>query len=67
MNKEPLLSSAVFDCLRNLAIEPYAKRGNIAREAWPLRQVSPSPSSRSDALDLWVPSVHSCDFSSGPS
>lgn len=32
MNKEPLLSSAVFDCLRNLAVEPYAKRGNIARE-----------------------------------
>jgi len=32
MNKEPLLSSAVLNCLRNLALEPCAKRGSIARE-----------------------------------
>ena len=25
MNKEPLISSEVFDYLRNLAIEPYTK------------------------------------------
>ncbi len=32
MNKEPLISSEVFDYLRNLAIEPYTKLSNIARE-----------------------------------
>jgi len=32
MNKEPLISSEVFDYLRNLAIEPYTKLSDIARE-----------------------------------
>jgi rhodanese-related sulfurtransferase len=32
MNQEPLISSEVFDYLRNLAIEPYTKLSDIARE-----------------------------------
>jgi len=32
MNKDPLISSEVFDYLRNLAIEPYTKLSDIARE-----------------------------------
>lgn len=32
MNKEPLISSEIFDYLRNLAIEPYTKLSDIARE-----------------------------------
>lgn len=32
MNKEPLISSEVFDYLRNLAIEPYTALSDIARE-----------------------------------
>jgi len=32
VNKEPLISSEVFDYLRNLAIEPYTKLNDIARE-----------------------------------
>lgn len=35
MNKESLLSSAVFDCLRNLPLEPYAMPSSIARERLP--------------------------------
>jgi len=32
MNKEPLISSEVFDYLRTLGIEPYAKLNGLARE-----------------------------------
>jgi rhodanese-related sulfurtransferase len=32
MNKEPLISSEVFDYLRTLGIEPYTKLNDIARE-----------------------------------
>jgi len=34
MNQEPLISSEVFDYLRNLGIEPYTKLSDSAASSW---------------------------------